>query len=165
MGTEIERKFLLKDDSWRVLVSSRTLYRQAYLHFREQEYSLLRIRSAGEKGYLTIKGPVKGCSRMEYEYEIPISDACELMERFCAGPVLEKYRHIVMNGSDRWEIDEFLGENSGLVLAELELPSENAVFERPAWLGEEITGKPEYHNSHLVCHPYREWRPIPSIRQ
>ena len=121
MGTEIERKFLLKDDSWRGQVRERALYRQAYLHFREQEYGVLRVR-------------------------------------VCAGPVVEKYRNIVPNGDDCWEIDEFLGENSGLILAELELPSEDAVFASPPWLGREVTGQMEYYNSYLARNPYRTWK-------
>ena len=92
MGTEIERKFLLKDDSWRSRVLVRTLCRQAYIHFREQENGVLRVRIAGEKGYLTLKGPVQGCTRSEYEYEIPFDDANALIHDFCEGPVVEKYR-------------------------------------------------------------------------
>ena len=158
MGTEIERKFLLKDDSWRAQVRERTLYRQAYLHFREREYGVLRVRVAGEKGFLTLKGPLRGCSRNEYEYEIPAAEANELIDTFCAGPVVEKYRNIVPNGDECWEIDEFLGENSGLILAELELPSEDAVFASPPWLGREVTGQMEYYNSHLAHNPYRTWK-------
>ncbi|MGN0869899.1 MAG: CYTH domain-containing protein [Victivallales bacterium] len=158
MGTEIERKFLLKDDSWRSRVLTRTLCRQAYIHFREQENGVLRVRIAGEKGYLTLKGPVQGCTRSEYEYEIPFDDANALIHDFCEGPVVEKYRNIVMNGADRWEIDEFLGDNQGLVLAELELASEDSVFEHPAWLGEEVTGQPGYYNSFLARNPYKTWK-------
>ena len=158
MGTEIERKFLLRDDSWRSRVSSRTLYRQAYLHFMEREHGVFRVRIAGGKGYLTLKGALHGCSRDEYEYEIPVTDANELIDNFCAGPSVEKYRNIVMNGADRWEIDEFLGENSGLILAELELESESAFFERPSWLGMEVTGDMKYSNSHLAGNPYRTWK-------
>ena len=158
MGTEIERKFLLKNDSWRTGVAKRTLYRQSYVHFRDLEHGILRIRTAGGKGFLTVKGPVNGCSRSEYEYEIPVGDADSLIGFLCTGPVIEKYRNIVLNGKDRWEIDEFLGDNQGLVLAELELPAEDAPFDRPAWLGEEVTGQKEYYNSHLAQHPYKQWK-------
>ncbi len=163
MGIEIERKFLLRDDSWRTRVSARTLYRQAYLHFQEREHGIFRVRTAGEKGFLTLKGAHHGCSRSEYEYEIPLDDANELIDKFCAGPAVEKYRNIVMNGADRWEIDEFLGENSGLVLAELELNSESAVFEHPSWLGMEVTGDMKYSNSYLARHPYGTWKASGSI--
>ncbi len=157
MGTEIERKFLLANDSWRSMVSERLLFRQAYIHFRENSNGIVRIRIAGDQGFLTLKGPVSGCSRKEYEYEIPLEDANRMIDDFCERPFIEKFRSIVRNGADCWEIDEFLGDNQGLTVAEIELESEDAPFDRPLWLGEEVTGKPEYYNSSLARNPYKNW--------
>jgi CYTH domain-containing protein len=117
----------------------------------------IRIRIAGGKAFLTIKGIKTGISRPEFEYEIPIADGEELI-KLCDGPIIEKIRHVVMDKSFKWEVDEFLGENEGLVVAEIELKREDQSFERPAWLGKEVTEDPRYANASLVYNPYSTWR-------
>ncbi len=139
MATEIERKFLVNHDGWRNL-GSRTLYRQGYL-VREKGLAV-RVRIAGETGYLTIKGATVGVSRLEYEYTIPVSEAREMLDNLCDKPIIEKFRYSIEFGNLLWEIDEFLGENEGLILAEVELSDENQPFDRPDWIGEEVSGDP-----------------------
>ena len=162
MGIEIERKFLLRDDSWRTRVSARTLYRQAYLHFQEREHGIFRVRTAGEKGFLTLKGAHHGCSRSEYEYEIPFEDGNFLLDNLAEKPIIEKKRYRIPQGKFVWEIDEFFGENQGLIVAEIELESEDEAFDRPEWAGQEVTGDPRYFNSNLIRHPYTRWQNNPS---
>ncbi len=159
MGIEIERKFLLKDDSWRSSVKSSTVFKQRYLPFRSAPNHISgRIRIAGERAYLTMKSAAKGFSRSEFEYEIPLADAEHMLEQFCAGNAINKIRHIVDYLGYRWEIDEFLGENAGLIIAELELESESSQFPLPPWLGEEVTGDYRYSNSVLAEKPYSAWK-------
>jgi len=158
MAIEIERKFLLKDDSWRSAVSSRSFYKQTYARFQEHPHTAFRVRIAGKKGFLSLKGPVSGCSRSEFEYEIPLADAEEIMDGFCSGGMIEKYRNIVYYAGDRWEIDEFEGDNRGLIVAELELRSPDQPFEKPPWLGQEVTGQVRYFNSALLQNPYKNWK-------
>jgi len=152
MATEIERKFLVTGAQWRKADGVHMI--QGYLN-RDKERTV-RVRLAGEQAFLTIKGLTKGASRAEYEYAIPVADAEQLLER-CDGPVIRKVRHIVIYKGMKWEVDEFLGENAGLVVAELELESEDQPFERPGWLGCEVTGDPRFFNSNLVSHPYKIW--------
>jgi CYTH domain-containing protein len=115
------------------------------------------VRLAGDKGFLTIKGVVSGTSRAEFEYEIPVADAEQLLE-LSDGPIIQKNRHVIVHDGSTWEIDEFLGDNSGLVLAEIELTAEDQPFSRPPWLGDEVTHDTRYYNSSLASHPYRHWR-------
>ena len=152
MATEIERKFLVIGTEWRQ--SSPTSISQGYL-CRAKERTV-RIRIAGDRAFLTIKGLTVGASRPEFEYEIPRADAEEMLS-LCDGPLVQKQRHVVFHRGDQWEIDEFTGENAGLVVAELELASEDQPFERPSWLGEEVTHDPRYLNSQLAAHPYKLW--------
>lgn len=148
MATEIERKFLLGGDGWRSQVKSAHRLKQAYLA-RTGQLSA-RVRTVdGKRGFLTIKSAEPGMSRAEYEYEIPVADAEELM-RLREGRLIEKTRHLVESGSLTWEIDVFHGALAGLAIAEVELPSEDAAFERPAWLGREVTGENAYYNAHLA---------------
>ncbi|MBP0000851.1 MAG: CYTH domain-containing protein [Cyanobacteria bacterium SID2] len=154
MATEIERKFLVNHDGWRNL-GSRTLYRQGYL-VREKGLAV-RVRIAGETGYLTIKGATVGVSRLEYEYTIPVSEAREMLDNLCDKPIIEKFRYSIEFGNLLWEIDEFLGENEGLILAEVELSDENQPFDRPDWIGEEVSGDPRYYNANLVKNPFSQW--------
>ena len=155
MGTEIERKFLLKNDAWRSLATG-TRYRQGYLN-RSKECTV-RIRTTDGKAYLTIKGPNTGATRIEYEYAIPESDAKSLLDNFCEKPIIEKIRYKIDFGGRVWEVDEFLSENTGLIVAELEMESEDQYFEKPEWIGDEVTGDPKYYNASLVTHPYLKWR-------
>lgn len=161
MGTEIERKFLLKNDSWRQTVQDSCRMCQAYARFEGKPGYSFRIRIAGERAFLTLKSPVNGISRQEYEYAIPPTDAEELMRSFCGSGKVEKIRHHVPFGGKLWEIDEFLGENTGLTVAELELETENAVFEQPPWLGREVTGEVRYYNSRLIREPFSSWKDSP----
>lgn len=152
MNIEIERKFLLKNDNWRELAEG-THYAQCYLN---QKKSTIRVRIAGEHGYITIKGKTQSFSRKEFEYEIPLEDAKELFE-FSHTAVVEKYRYKIPIGKHIWEVDEFLGDNKGLVIAEIELNSEDEEFDKPEWIGAEVTGDKRYYNSHLAENPYKNW--------
>jgi len=152
MGTEIERKFMVKKGVWRD--ETATKYRQGYLSTVKER--TVRVRTIEDKGYLTIKGISIGASRLEFEYEIPRQDADALLD-ICEKPLIEKNRYKVENGGFVWEVDEFLGENQGLIVAELELENEDQFFPRPDWMGEEVTGDPRYFNSNLVKNPYTKW--------
>ena len=153
MATEIERKFLVRGNDWR---QGRPLrISQGYLN-RDKARSV-RIRIAESRAYLTIKGPSQGASRAEYEYEIPRHDAEELMA-LCEGRPLEKNRYTVPHAGVTWEVDEFLGVNAGLVIAEIELAHEEQAFQRPAWVSTEVTHDPRYFNSSLIADPYSAWR-------
>jgi CYTH domain-containing protein len=156
MGIEIERKFLVTGAAWRETTG--THYRQGYLN-RDKERTV-RVRLAGEKAFLTIKGKSVGASRAEFEYEIPVADAAQLL-KLCDGPILEKIRRVIEHEGAAWEVDEFFGENAGLVVAEIELHSEDQAFARPEWLGEEVTHDPRYYNSSLAAHPFRSWQAKP----
>lgn len=150
MGCEIERKFLVEGDAWRVQsVDSRRL-RQGYLAI--EDGVTVRVRCDGEKGFVTIKGATSGISRPEFEYVIPREDAEELL-LLCRGRTVEKMRHRIPAGNRTWEVDEFSGANSGLVMAEIELADENEAFERPAWLGHEVSGDARYYNANLALRP------------
>jgi adenylate cyclase len=155
MAIEIERKFRLADDGWRERVLRTTLLRQGYI--ANTRRASVRVRLAGEAGWLSVKSMTRGLSRAEYEAAIPAAEANEMLERLCEGPLIEKWRHIVEYQGREWEIDEFLGENAGLVIAELELESEDAVFARPPWLGIEVTHDERYYNFRLVEKPFRHW--------
>jgi adenylate cyclase len=152
MHIEIERKFLVTGNEWRDTPGVRI--RQGYLN-REPERTV-RIRLAGGEAFLTIKGPSSGAARREFEYAIPVSHAQELL-KMCDGRLIEKMRHRVGVSGLVWEVDEFLGDNLGLVIAEIELQHENQAFVRPAWLGREITHDPRYANANLCVHPFTSW--------
>jgi CYTH domain-containing protein len=152
MGTEIERKFRVKKGVWRD--KKATKVRQGYLSTVKER--TVRVRAIEDKGYLTIKGISIGASRLEFEYEIPRQDADALLD-ICEKPLIEKNRYKVENGGFVWEVDEFFGENQGLIVAELELESEDQYFPKPDWIGEEVTGDPRYFNSNLIKNPYSKW--------
>jgi len=152
MAKEIERKFLVKEGGWRH--AKGTEYRQGYLNSAKER--IVRVRTIDDKGYLTIKGNTVGASRMEFEYEIPRQDADELLE-ICEKPLIEKTRYKVQEGGFVWEVDEFFRENQGLIVAEVELESEDQEFSKPGWVGEEVTGDPRYFNSNLIKNPYTNW--------
>ena len=153
MATEIERKFLVEGTSWRQSDSVRLS--QYYLN--RDKNRAVRIRIAGDKAFLTVKSVTQGATRAEFEYEIPVVDAQQMM-RFRDGPVIEKNRHVIVHEGFKWEVDEFLGDNAGLVMAEIELTSEDQPFTRPPWLGCEVTHDSRFYNSNLVAHPYSQWR-------
>jgi len=159
MGREIERKFLVQGDDWRTQAG--VLYRQGYLSTdkgRTVRVRLVVAEATGEEqGYLTIKGQSTGASRAEYEYGIPAADARELLDTLCHRPLIEKIRHKLTVEGHVWEVDEFLGGNAGLILAEIELEDVAQSFARPAWLGMEVTNDPRYYNSNLVQHPFSAW--------
>ncbi|SHJ51996.1 CYTH domain-containing protein [Malonomonas rubra DSM 5091] len=154
MAIEIERKFLVTNDSWRENAMG-ILFRQGYLSAEADR--TLRVRLEGDKGKLTIKGKSRGISRSEYEYEIPQQDAMELLDKLCLKPLIEKTRYRVEHAGMVWEVDEFYGANEGLILAEVELDSEDAEFELPDWAGQEVSDNPRYYNSNLVKDPFTEW--------
>ncbi|HEY5807437.1 MAG TPA: CYTH domain-containing protein [Povalibacter sp.] len=156
MAIEIERKFLVKSDAWRHQAESRELMRQGYLTGGSR--CSIRARIAGEQAWLNIKAKRSGMTRLEFEYPIPVADATEILNELCNGPLLEKYRHRISTGSLVWEVDEFLGTNAGLIVAEIELPTETTEFARPDWLGEEVTEDERYYNFNLALKPYREWK-------
>jgi len=159
MGIEIERKFLLANDGWRNLGTA-TLLRQGYLC--ADPVRTVRVRIEGEQGVLTIKSKSEGASRGEWEYPIPLLDAAELLERLCERPLVEKTRRRIEHAGFTWEVDEFLGENAGLVVAEIELPAEDTVFDKPDWIGQEVTGEKRYYNSSLIKAPYSTWTATPT---
>jgi len=154
MGQEIERKFLVADESWREGAEG-TSVRQGFLSTAPER--TVRVRAAGGRGTLTIKSKSVGARRAEYEYEIPHADAEELLDTVCERPLIEKVRYIVARGPHTWEIDVFEGDNLGLVVAEIELGSEDETFARPDWLGVEVTDDPRYFNSNLVAYPFKDW--------
>lgn len=154
MAKEIERKFLVIGDDWRQLAKG-THYCQGYLNSAKER--TVRIRTIDDKAYLTVKGPTVGVTRQEYEYEIPHADCVQMLEHLAEKPIIEKARYKIPFAGLTWEIDEFFGVNAGLIVAEVELASESQAFEKPAWVGEEISSDPRYFNSNLVKNPYTTW--------
>ena len=154
MGKEIERKFLVCGDDYRTAGSEPL--RQGYLNLEKQR--TVRVRTAGEQGFLTIKGISHGASRDEFEYPIPLADANQMLDSMCERPLIEKRRYVFNYQGKSWEIDEFAGENIGLVIAEVELNDEREAFEKPPWVGAEVTHDTRYLNANLVKHPYRDWK-------
>lgn len=154
MELEIERKFLVRGEAWR-REGQGIPCRQGYLCSSRER--TVRVRVAGDKAFLTIKGLTVGTARPEYEYEIPRSDGLALLESLTEKPIIEKTRYTIRHGGCIWEIDEFHGANQGLVVAEIELEHEDQRFDMPDWIGVEVTGDPRYCNSHLVRHPFSAW--------
>ena len=156
MAQEIERKFLVKDSSFKELAFSSSRIAQGYIC--SSRGRTVRVRIRDEKGYLTIKGPAgeNGLSRYEWEKEIPLDEAQELM-KLCEPGMIDKARYLVQSGNHVFEVDEFYGENEGLVVAEVELSSENESFKKPDFIGEEVTGIAKYYNSFLMKFPYTKW--------
>ena len=154
MACEIERKFLVVGEAWRAL-GTPVLYRQGYLN-RAKERTV-RVRVAGAQATLTIKGLTTGATRAEYEYAIPLADAQVMLDTLAERPLIEKRRTCIPHAGVVIEVDEFFGDNLGLIIAEVELASEAQVFDHPAWLGAEVTHDPRYYNANLVQCPYRTW--------
>ena len=154
MGREIERKFLVKDDSWRAAVESSATLRQGYLAV--DNGTTVRVRTDGAEVWLTIKGPAEGLTRAEFEYGVPVTEA-EALIGLCRGRVVEKTRHKVRSGGHVWEIDEFTGTNAGLVLAEVELQQADEEVAMPPWVGREVSGDRRFDNASLSVRPYALW--------
>jgi len=154
VATEIERKYLVVGDAWRALGSG-TTYRQGYLSTVKER--TVRVRVVGDRGTLTIKGLTVGATRTEYEYDIPVDDANHMLDDLCEQPVIDKTRFIVEYAGLTWEIDEFAGANAGLIVAEVELDSEDQAIELPDWIGEEVSHDPRFFNANLIAHPYTAW--------
>jgi len=154
MGVEIERKFLTSSSAWRSL-GQPVLLRQGYLS--SDPARVVRVRIENDLAWLTIKSSSVGAIRGEWEYPIPAPDAAELLEQLCEQPIIEKYRRRIEFDGMVWEVDEFLGANAGLVVAEIELQTESQTFVQPDWIGLEVTGDARYYNSSLVKRPFSSW--------
>ena len=165
MAKEIEHKFLVKDESFKLLAQG-VYYRQGYIPTLSG--TTVRVRIAGTQGFITIKDRAKGLSRNEYEYPIPVTDAEQMLESVCDKPQIEKHRYIIPAADGlqpdgtpatglHWEVDVFHGDNEGLIVAELEVPSEATIFEKPDWVGQEVTGEHRYYNKALTKFPYKDW--------
>ncbi len=158
MAIEIERKFLVCNDSWRKDEHGQpvmgTVFRQGYMADGD---ATVRVRIQGAQARLTIKGKTQGMSRLEFEYEIPMGDAIQMLDSLCKKPLVEKTRYVRQENGLTWEIDVFEGENRGLVLAEVELESEDQQVQLPEWVGEEVTHDRRYYNVNLSTMPYTQW--------
>ena len=157
MGLEVERKFLVRDESWRADVTSATRIVQGYV--AQTPTATVRIRVRGDRGYITIKGASVGIGRSEFEYEIPVADALAMLDELAQGPVIDKVRHLVTVGAHVWEVDVFSGENAPLVMAEVELAGADEDFVRPDWAGAEVSDDARYFNVNLARTPYSTWPP------
>ena len=155
MATEIEHKFLLRNDRWRSQVERSARLRQGYL--TSDARCSVRVRVANGQAFLNLKSGTLGIQRSEYEYSIPLAEAEEILDTLCEKPLLEKTRHYLHFGEHLWEIDEFAGDNAGLIVAEVELSRVDELFARPDWLGEDVSHDIRYYNSQLARHPYRNW--------
>ena len=154
MAVEIERKFLVINDSWKKDIQESFPIKQGFLSSDPERN--VRVRIKGSKGYITVKGETKSISRIEFEYEIPLSDAEEIL-KLCLQPIIEKVRHEIMFDGHTWEVDEFFGVNDGLIIAELELTSEQQLYNSPEWIGKEVSNDAKYYNSNLILSPYSHW--------
>lgn len=155
MATEIERKYLVRDESWREQVHRRIRYRQGYL--ANTGHCSVRVRIGGSEAHVNIKGSTVGASRLEFEYPVPLADAEDMLRELCRETIVEKTRYFVHHGAQEWEVDVFEGENAGLVVAEIELADESEVVSLPPWAGEEVTDDVRYYNSSLAITPYNRW--------
>jgi adenylate cyclase len=155
MTIEIERKYLVKNDLWKSQVLSKRTLKQGYL--ANSSNATIRVRVAGDQAFLTVKSATVGVRRNEFEYPIPVAEAEAMLEGAVIRPVIDKVRYRVKVGEHVWDLDVFAGDNAGLVLAEVELGSEDEAFELPAWVGAEVSGDPRYYNVNLMRHPYGSW--------
>ena len=160
MGIEIERKFLLKNDNWKSLVTKTCVIKQGYLQsgLETSQKSSVRIRISNQQANINVKSVDLIMVRQEYEYEIPLADARQMLSTLCGDVVIEKTRHYVPYLSHMWEVDIFTGENAGLQMAEIELGSVDESFEIPDWIAEEVTNDERYYNIHLLKAPYKMWK-------
>jgi len=159
MAREIERKFLLTNNDWKVLAYQETRFAQGYLNdiSDQSAKSSVRVRIEGEQANMNIKSLEIGLSRDEYEYEIPLSEGKRILETLAVGPVIEKIRYLVKVNTHTWEIDEFFGDNAGLVVAEVEMNSEQETFDIPSWAGREVTEEVRFYNVSLSKRPFNSW--------
>ncbi len=155
MATEIERKYLVRDESWRDQAHHQVRYRQGYLANNRQ--CSVRVRIGGETAHLSVKGTTVGASRLEFEYPVPVEDAQTMLRELCAGAIIEKTRYRVRHETQEWEVDVFEGDNIGLVVAEIELEDEAQAVALPPWAGQEVTDDVRYYNSNLAVTPYNRW--------
>lgn len=155
MALEIERKYLVRPDAWRPPASGGTIHRQGYLSVDPAR--VVRVRRAGRRAWLTVKGPNRGIVRTEFEYPVPVADAEAMLDTLCVPPVIEKTRYRTRYRGRVWEVDVFAGANTGLMVAEVELESEGAELKLPPWVGAEVSGDPRYYVVNLVQHPFSEW--------
>ena len=156
MAIEIERRFLVSDDSWKQYSDSSQRLVQGYIFIGENKG--VRVRLAEDKAWLTVKGGTDVLNRLEFEYPIPLDDARTMIDSLCDNKVIDKVRHRIQQGSLTWEVDVFSGANAGLVIAELELPSADTPFEHPPWLGKEVSDDRRYLNARLLNDPWPNWR-------
>ena len=154
MATEIERKYLVLEETWRSRAVG-MVFRQGYLSTVKER--TVRVRVVGDLGYLTVKGLTVGSVRTEFEYKIPIADAEQMLDELCEQPLIEKTRYVIEENGLTWEIDEFAGANEGLIVAEVELGDESQQVDPPDWVGEEVTNDARYFNANLIAHPFSEW--------
>ena len=154
MPAEIERKFLVKGDAWRSLAIG-IPYCQGYIASTAER--TVRVRVVGEQGYLTIKGATIGISRAEFEYPIPLDEALELLKTLCDPPLIQKQRYKIEYAGLLWEVDEFEGDNQGLIIAEVELTDANQTIALPDWIDREVSDDPRYFNANLAKHPFSQW--------
>lgn len=155
MGTEIERKFLVRGEAWRDAVAEQRRIVQGYIAHTDN--ATVRVRVAGDRATLTLKGTSQGISRSEFEYEVPVDDGLRMLDELASGPVIDKVRHLAPIGKHLWEIDVFAGDNEGLVMAEVELADADEEFERPDWAGTEVSDDARFYNVNLAARPYRDW--------
>ena len=158
MPVEIERKFLVRGDAWRLAAHDAKHLRQGYLN--NESRCSVRVRTSADQAWLNIKSATLGAQRQEFEYEIPLDEAHQLLDTLSLKPLIEKVRHFVSAGPHVWEIDEFEGDNAGLVVAEIELDHPDETFDKPDWLGEEVTHDVRYYNTSLCRHPFKNWADI-----
>ena len=154
MATEIERKYLVLEETWRSRAVG-MVFRQGYLSTVKER--TVRVRVVGDLGYLTVKGLTVGSVRTEFEYQVPIADAEQMLDELCEQPLIEKTRYVIEENGLTWEIDEFAGANEGLIVAEVELGDESQQVDPPDWVGEEVTNDARYFNANLIAHPVSEW--------
>jgi adenylate cyclase len=159
MPLEIERKYLVRDDSWRT-PGTGTRYRQGYLS--TEPGRTVRVRVGAGRGFITIKGLTVNRARPEYEYPVPVEDANAMLDTLCLRPIIEKIRYTIEHAGLHWEIDEFEGENAGLIIAEVELAGADQQILLPDWIGAEVTDDPRYYNASLITHPFTSWGGQPS---
>lgn len=155
MALEIERKFLVINDDWRAAVRESQTFRQGYLN--NETRCSIRVRTAADQAWLNVKSVTIGAQRQEFEYEIPFADGNAMLDTLALRPFIEKQRHFIDIGGHTWEVDEFRGDNQGLIVAEIELNDPDEAFDKPSWLGPEVTHDVRYYNTNLCRHPFKDW--------